>query len=43
MYEAMEQAGTDPAITLYETGGHGFHTLGEEPMAEMVRFFEERL
>jgi acetyl esterase/lipase len=43
MFEAMKEAGADPAIRLYETGGHSFGTLGEEPMAEMVRFFKNTL
>ena len=34
---------TDPEIKLYESGGHGFQTLGERTMAEMVKFFKERL
>lgn len=43
MYERMNGAGIDVSIRYYETGGHGFKDLGDEPMDEMVEFFKEKL
>lgn len=43
MYKSTKQAGVDSSVVYYETGGHGFRELGENPMAEMVRFFEKQL
>jgi pectinesterase len=43
MCAKMKDAGIASRVKYYETGGHGFKNLGEEPMAEMVRFFRETL
>jgi pectinesterase len=43
MCAKMKEAGVASRVKYYETGGHGFKTLGEEPMAEMARFFRETL
>jgi acetyl esterase/lipase len=43
MCARMREAGVASRAKYYETGGHGFKDLGEEPMAEMVRFFRETL
>lgn len=43
MHERMTAEGIPSAVKYYDTGGHGFRGLGDAPMAEMVRFFRERL
>ena len=43
MHVRMEEADIASAIKVYETGGHGFRNLGDEPLAEMVRFFRKAL
>jgi acetyl esterase/lipase len=43
MYAKMHEAGVVCETKYYDAGGHGFSGLGDEPMAEMVRFFREQL
>lgn len=43
MYDIMKKAGSDAEIKIYDTGGHGFRALGDQPMKDMVRFFKKKL
>jgi pectinesterase len=43
MCAEMRETNISSRTKYYETGGHGFKNLKEEPMAEMVKFFRETL
>lgn len=43
MCAKMKQRGIDSQEKYYETGGHGFSRLGDQPMADMVAFFDKTL
>ncbi len=43
MCERLKAAGIRSEVKYYDTGGHGFSGLGDEPMEEMVRFFRKTL
>jgi acetyl esterase/lipase len=43
MADRLKAAGVDCQLKYYETGGHGFNGLGDEPKAEMVKYFRQVL